>query len=899
MGRISSDIGLISGIKTKDIIDQLMALEARPKDLLQTRIDSVNRQKLAYTDVVTRLASLKLNGTTLKKPSTFQAASTTSSNENVLTATAANGAAIGSYQFQVARLVATQQSVSGGFADFDHARVGAGTMTIELGGGDLTSESPLAQLRGGDGVRRGLFRIIDRSGNTAVIDTTAAVTLDDVVNKINTSLDINVRASVGREGLLLSDLTGKTTGNFIVQDVGSGHAAEDLGLVASVAASTITGSDINSIGRATALAQLNDGRGVRSTGGKDFTITAGTSTYDISLGSAKTIGAVLDAINAVAPTEFKAEIADGGNGIKLTDFVGGGRAFGVTAVGGSNAAADLGIDQVASGGVLNGSAVIAGLNTVMIASLKGGTGLPLGSITIRDRSGASDTIDLSSATSVQDILDAISNAPNTRVTASLNASHNGIQITDSSGGSGALQIADVDPAIATAAALGLAGTFDASSASGANLQRQWVTENTLLSDYNGGKGVAPGRFRITNSKGVSSVIDLTQGNEIKLTDVIKEINSKDIGITASINANGDGLLLTDGAGGSSQMKVADVDGTAAADLNIKGEASALTIDGSFEKTIAVTASDTLKTIQTKINDLSFGVTASIINDGSSLTPYRLSLTARHAGRDGRVVFDAGATSLQTRNLVEAQDAAVFLGGAGSEQPLLLTAGSNQLEGIVRGVSISLHGVSSAPVTLNVTRDVESVVTQLQQFTDTFNGMVDRIAELTKFDTDTHQRGLLLGETTIQQVQTEIYAGLNTVVTGAGRYRILADVGISLGAGAKLEFDEEKFRAAYARDPDAVGSLFTLVDKGAGAAIESRITKLIDPVNGVITQQNKTLDQRTDQFQDRIDSLDKLLTSKRTRLETQFAHLESVLANLQAQQQSLAQIKTINADGSSS
>src|SRR5256885_11016192 len=107
MGRITSGVGLVSGINSKDIIDQLMALEARPKDLLQSRIDGITQQKLAYTDLSARLTSLRINGQSLSKPSTFQGASTTSSDEGVVTATAQPGAAQGSYQIQVARLVTT------------------------------------------------------------------------------------------------------------------------------------------------------------------------------------------------------------------------------------------------------------------------------------------------------------------------------------------------------------------------------------------------------------------------------------------------------------------------------------------------------------------------------------------------------------------------------------------------------------------------------------------------------------------------------------------------------------------------------------------------------------------------------------------------------------------------
>jgi flagellar hook-associated protein 2 len=209
MGRISTGIGLISGINSRDVIDQLMELESRPKRRLEQQIETTNERKLAYVDLSTRLTSLKLIGTTLKKPSTFEHATSASSDENVLTATTQPGAAVGSYQFQVARLVTTQQTVSRGFADFDSARVGAGTLTVELGGGEISSQTLLSELRGGAGIRRGSFRITDRSGKSAVIDMGSAVTLDDVVKKINTALDISVKAQVVGDRLKLTDLTWK------------------------------------------------------------------------------------------------------------------------------------------------------------------------------------------------------------------------------------------------------------------------------------------------------------------------------------------------------------------------------------------------------------------------------------------------------------------------------------------------------------------------------------------------------------------------------------------------------------------------------------------------------------------------------------------------------------------
>ncbi len=1018
MASITSSIGLVSGINTSDIIDQLITLESKPKDLIQARIDSVKSQKDAYTGLAGQLTTLKTSATSLKKPSFFEAATANSSDEDVVTATASNGAAVGSFQFQVARLVTSQQTVSQGFVDYDKSPVGAGTITIEQGGGDLSNETVLSDLNGGNGVRRGSFRIIDRSGAAATIDISAAVSLDDVVKKINTALGIQVRATIQNDKLVLTDQTGKTTNDLIVSDVGDGHSASDLGIVGDVAATSVTGSDVNYLSTKTSLAKLNDGRGIRTNSdatANDLTINDGGGAIGISLAGAKTLGDAITAINTAGAGRFKAEIAPGSNAITLT--ANGGGTVTVANVAGSKAADDLGLTGSGSGAI-NGKPVLAGIDSVLLSSLNGGSGITLGTISIQSRAALGATsIDLSAATSVKDVIDTINNA-NAGVKASLNNSGNGIQTVDSTG-TGTLHIADV--AGTGAAALGIAGDFDLTktTVNGANLQIGWYSENTLLSSLNGGKGIAPGGFQITTASGASITIDTSDTSIRRVGDLIQRINASGIGVTASINAHGDGLLLTDTTTGASKLKVEETDSTTAADLGIKSDGAVGTINGSYEKTVTIASTDTLADVQTKINNVSFGVTASIINDGSGNAPYRLSLNSKNSGRAGRVIFDAGTTSLSTHNLVDAQDAAVFLGSANSDQPLLVTASRNELSGVVKGVTVELHGTSDKPVTVNVSRDGKNASDEVQKFVDGFNALIDKVSDLTKFDTDTNKGGVLLGESTVSTVQTELYTALNAVVPAGGKYRTLADVGVTLTDDAKLSFDSDKFSAAYADDPSLVESLFTnsnsslggatltsqlndgagvrhaasgpdlhistrdgsgfnvtlgevttvgdvirqidqasggkinatigannnllltdtttgsgatrvqpsgisqaIIDLGlnggaassagviagarlsfstqnaknvgAGVLLESAIGRLIDPVTGAIPQENKTLDTRTQQFQDRIDQLDKLIDAKRTRLENQFANMESVLSGLQSQQKALGSLSSSTA-----
>jgi flagellar hook-associated protein 2 len=135
----------------------------------------------------------------------------------------------------------------------------------------------------------------------------------------------------------------------------------------------------------------------------------------------------------------------------------------------------------------------------------------------------------------------------------------------------------------------------------------------------------------------------------------------------------------------------------------------------------------------------------------------------------------------------------------------------------------------------------------------------------------------------------MYTVFGSFVAGAGRFRTIGDIGVTLGDKAKVQFDPDKFQAAFAQDSGAVKSLFTQATTGLATLIDHSMTRIVDPVDGLIPQENKTLDSRTQGFQDRIDELDKLLTDKRTRLETQFANMETVLAGLQSQQSALASL----------
>ena len=152
--------------------------------------------------------------------------------------------------------------------------------------------------------------------------------------------------------------------------------------MANAASATVTGTDIDYVGRSTLLASLNDGRGVTlGTGGTtgDFSVhLSDGSSFDVNLAGVTTVGGAVDAINAASGGKATAAVNAGSAGLTLTDQAGGGGALSVTENNGSGAAADLGLTAAADGGTITGAPVLAGLDSTLLSSLGGGAGLTLG-----------------------------------------------------------------------------------------------------------------------------------------------------------------------------------------------------------------------------------------------------------------------------------------------------------------------------------------------------------------------------------------------------------------------------------------------------------------------------------------------------------------------------------------
>lgn len=1048
MGQITSGVGLVSGLDIASIVDQLVAIDARPRTLLQNRNEVLRSQQVAFQEINARLLSLKTSADGFSGQSLFSQTNATSSNESVLTASSGTGAVPGNYSFIVNRLVAAQQSITRGFQDPSSTPVAPGgtTLTFDRGEARLDSQTRLSGFNGGEGINRGFIRITDRSGATALVDLTSVVTADDVVDKINRTTGVNVVAEIDGDRFTLTDASGATTNDLVVSDVGVTGTASSLGLAGNGSTdgfgddSTLQGQKVNTVGDNTLLASLNDGKGVRSGVGTAFTVTASDGAVaNVDLENALTLGDIFEQIETQSGGSLSALANADGTGIQIIDNSGGGGGFTIATGASPNALTDLGLADGADNdadGVIAGGRVIAGINSKLIGGLFGGAGVagitgegqvPVttatniadlfqgtgagtngngnrdvqfvakdnpaqgynfdldayttlgdffsavstntggritlsisnraivvtdntgggGNLIVRDGTagatsastlgiladtadsvvtgvnldpvgvpvsgsqvdftnslGASATIDFGSATSVADILDNI-NDSGLGLVATLNNAGTGIKITDNAGGLGDLTIADSSGSAAQQ--LGIEGTFADGVADTSDLEFAYLNGGARLDAL----GIQRGTFTIRDSDGDTATVDITQGNEITIDDLLSEINSRGLDINARVNDAGDGIVIEDLGSGAVAIAVEDVGSTTARDLGLLGEAAAPGSDllGSFEKTITVTATDTLQAVATKINDANIGVAASVINDGSPGAPYRLSLSSETSGSGGAFTFDDGGAGFDASTLSRAQDAVVFYGGNDPASSILIESKSNTLSSVIPGADITLLTTSDQPTQVTVARDDNAIVENVNGFVTGFNALIDTLNKYDSYDAEEEVRGLLLGDSTVGQIRAGVYnAVINPNNALTGQYKALSQIGIRVGAGAKLEFDEAKFREAITNDREAVEALFnfeqfevdpdtgedteTLVAQGIGVEIEKLLDRLTDSIDGSVQRQLDVLDQQVQINERRIEDLTERLDAKRDRLNAQFIAMERALADLQDQSSALAQIQQI-------
>jgi flagellar hook-associated protein 2 len=239
--------------------------------------------------------------------------------------------------------------------------------------------------------------------------------------------------------------------------------------------------------------------------------------------------------------------------------------------------------------------------------------------------------------------------------------------------------------------------------------------------------------------------------------------------------------------------------------------------------------NSLQGIRDAINKGNFGVTATIVSDGSAV-PNHLVLTSSKTGatssfKIGVAATGGGAGDADIEALLAYDPAGVqnLKQNTAAQSTLLnvngipVTSTTNTVPGAIQGVTLTIGAVGKA--TLNVSQDTNSVKNAVGAFVKAYNDLNKSIKEVSGYDPDTKKGGPLLGDATVQALQSQLRKQLTVGITGlTGGLTNLSQVGISFQKDGTLALDQAKLGKAITSNFNDIAGLFAAVGKASDSLV---------------------------------------------------------------------------------
>jgi flagellar hook-associated protein 2 len=306
-----------------------------------------------------------------------------------------------------------------------------------------------------------------------------------------------------------------------------------------------------------------------------------------------------------------------------------------------------------------------------------------------------------------------------------------------------------------------------------------------------------------------------------------------------------------------------------------------------------------------------GVKASIMNDGSgSDTAYHLVLTGQDANTSFTPTVDlTGGETLAFVEMRSAQQAVVEIDG------LEVFSDSNTLSGIIPGIDLHLDSTSEVIGTdaggnpeyqtflMNVEPDTTALKEKLQNFVDSYNGVMDWISagydefgasRPTAAEVEAGQEDVLSdlvrGDSAINGVKRQLQDLLSTQIDTSGDFSVLSQLGISTQRDGSLALDEAKLDNAITTKFDDVVSLLAGegTELGVMKHFNSALLDITGPSSGLYADKKDSYDRNLKSIDSQIDRMEMLAAKREETMRAQFNSLELLVSEMNAQSDYITQ-----------
>ena len=369
-----------------------------------------------------------------------------------------------------------------------------------------------------------------------------------------------------------------------------------------------------------------------------------------------------------------------------------------------------------------------------------------------------------------------------------------------------------------------------------------------------------------------------------------------------------------------------------------------------DKEIRVYEDDTMNSLMERINNSDARVTISYQEAADKFT-----FTSKEDGASGSVKIDGPAKSLFGLTGTEVanetgQDAIVAVKYAGSDEEVEVIRGTNSFT--IDGLTINVKGEfgytekdgtkeldkTADPVEIDAQVDADSIVDAVKAMVDEYNAIIELVNKelTTKPDRDyaplTSEQKKELSEDEIEAWEKKAKEGLLHAdsdirslssdlrfIIGGGIAQELAEMGISTSStysdNGKLTFDESKFRAALASNPERVQQIFAEssvtntngngTSTGIATALKNVMDKYVNTTGAIESKgilirkaghESSPMSVTENTMYKQLQEIEKLITKFQERLETerdryikQFTSLETLISQMNSQSGFLSQL----------
>lgn len=253
------------------------------------------------------------------------------------------------------------------------------------------------------------------------------------------------------------------------------------------------------------------------------------------------------------------------------------------------------------------------------------------------------------------------------------------------------------------------------------------------------------------------------------------------------------------------------------------------------QTINIDAADndtTLSSLASTINSGNYGVTASVISDGSN---QRLSIVSNTSGAVGNIsltgsVTDAGGTTINFTQAQAGQDAQFTVDGISA------TSSSNTVSNVIPGVTFQL--LSAPPdtdVQVEITNDNSDVESAVNSFVSAYNTVMGDLNTQEGDDASGNPEPLF-GSPTIATLQNELQQALD-FTQSSGAVTSLTQLGVSMNNDGTLSLDTDTLDSMLNSNYEDVVNFFQ--PSGSFTSFGGNLTTILNNLgnstpDGVIT-----------------------------------------------------------------